>query len=122
MNKQVANTEEEWKKILYDDSCGVIRTLEDWNKSLTNMDKNHPLYGIDESLIKEFTDCMSFGDVGLGHMNYSMLRDTLTISRFDNLMGMFGIGWGLMKDYNNKECKKRATCSTSMADICTSNC
>ena len=119
----VASTETGWQALLNNKEVKVVRCIEDWRSTLATDNKNHhPLPGCEESIINEFTNTLRFENGGLAHANYRMLRHTVTVAEFDRLWAFFGISPFLMKDYNNKECAKRATCSTSYADICTGNC
>lgn len=119
----VASTEAGWQSILKDKTVKVVRNLGDWKAALAcDTEADHPLQGCDKDVIEKFTSTLEFENGGLAHANYRMLRDTLTVAQFDRLWAFFGISPLLMKDYNNKECAKRATCSSSITDICTSNC
>jgi hypothetical protein len=72
--------------------------------------------------MKAFTDGLTFKNGGLAHADYSMLERHLDANRIRALFGHFGIGPDLFLDYNDKECEKRATCSTRYGSVCTSNC
>jgi len=119
----VASTAEEWATLLKDNRINAVRCEDDWKASFEcGSADQHPLAKCNTRDIEDFTQSLIFKNGGLAHANYRSLRNSLTLARFDQLGAMFGISPGLMKDYNNKECASRATCSTSITDICTSNC
>ncbi|PHZ86669.1 hypothetical protein [Paremcibacter congregatus] len=119
----VASTADEWAALLKDKNIKVVRCEADWKASFEcDPSGRHPLAKCTAKAIEEFTRTLVFNNGGLAHANYRSLRNSLTLARFDQLGAMFGISPGLMLDYNNKECAKRATCSSSITDICTSNC
>jgi len=119
----VASCEKSWQRLLADENIDVVRNEEDWNRSFDcGKPSRHPLAKSSGREIAEFTKSLVFNNGGLAHANYRSLRNSLTLSGFDRLGAMFGISPILMADYNNMKCSARATCSTSITDICTSNC
>ena len=118
--RKPAETEREWWMMLHSDDRTFIRSIEDWKKALKS--KNNPLAGIDEATVKAFTKNLRFSNGALGHANYDVVQDELSYRRFSALWGRFGLGMGLFEDYKDRDCSKRATCSSSITEICLSSC
>ena len=117
--EKLPKTESAWRNLLASNKPGVVRNMRDWKKLLAS--EENPLKGVDPKIVREFTKNLKFKGLGLGHANYAMIQD-LPFRRFVRLWGHFGLSLDLFADYNNMKCSGRATCSTSITDICTSNC
>jgi hypothetical protein len=118
---RVAQTEREWWALPKSKNRDVVRSMEDWRKVLADPKRN-PLKGCSQKAIDHFTKNLKFANGGLGHANYEVVAMELNYFQFQNLWSVFGLGMGLFEDHKGYECKSRGTCSTSLADICTSNC
>ena len=94
---------------------------------------------------QRFLDSLVFTENGLGGFNYADLETELSAKEIYRILSLFGVQRtttlikgakildktdkaimdapdSLMLDHQNYECSKRATCSMSAHDICTSNC
>jgi hypothetical protein len=120
MSSAVANTETEWLAMLANKSVDIVRNMEDWRELLERKDR--PLSSVPPDIMSEFTRGLLFKGLGLAHADYGMLLDYLPQPEIDKLWEVFGIGPGLLKDYNNYWCGSRATCNKKPGSICTANC
>ncbi len=118
--QSLPNTGEEWEKLLASNMPGIVRTSEDWNRSLNSAD--HPLQSVARAVVTEFTKTLQFRNGGLAHANYEMLVDHLTYRQFVQLWALFGLSMKLFNDYNNMQCVGPGTCHVYLYSVCTSHC
>jgi hypothetical protein len=116
-----AKTEREWWALLKSGDKTFIRSMSDWKAALADP-KNNPLKGCDPKAVQKFTKSLKFSNGGLAHANYGPIVEQMSYSQFSGLWGRFGLGMILFEDHNNMACTKRATCTTEITSICTSNC
>lgn len=103
-----------------------IRTQNDWKAFLSEdrRNSNGLLKNLSDRDIKMFEQRLVFGDVGVASLYVRILKTKCTFEQYNAILGLFGLSveYSLRADYEDKECEKRATCSTRMGSICTSNC
>jgi hypothetical protein len=118
-----ADTDEEWQKLLSSDNPDIVRCREDWDRIAGDEEAcSAILPGCDRATVEAFSEGLVFRNGGLAGADYSMLVDTLTISRFRNVWARFGIGPGLLADHDGYMCESRGNCKKTRNYICTSNC
>jgi hypothetical protein len=118
--QSLPNTTEEWDNLLASNTPGIVRSLDDWHRSLTAED--HPLRALDRAVLAEFTDTLQFKNGGLAHAKYEMIVDHLTYRQFVQLWALFGLSMKLFNDYNNMQCVGAGTCHVNLYSVCTSHC
>jgi hypothetical protein len=119
-----ADTEAEWRALLDGDDPRVIRSHEDWDRAISDEDRrNAILPGCDDETVRAFSEKLVFRNGGLASADASMLGDKLLYRDYKAVWNNFGIGSGLMTDYEGKACNGAHTCvGSKLTDVCTSNC
>jgi hypothetical protein len=131
----VADTPEQWLKLLADPTVDVVRSLDDWENFValdgqkraslyagTPYEGVDPLGGVPAESIRSFGATLIFRNGGLGHANYRALVEAMPDTQFAALWASFGISDKLTTDYKDMSCASLGTCTPSLHDICTSNC
>jgi hypothetical protein len=131
----VADTSEQWLRLLAEPTAYILRSMEDWEKFVALNEKERialyagtryegvdPFKGVPNDAIQAFTRTLIFKGGGLGHANYSALAQRMSGSQLAALWTGFGISDQLTADYMDKKCAGQGTCTPSLNDICTSNC
>lgn len=131
----IADTSEQWLRLSVDPTADILHSMEDWEKFVA-LDKRErvalyvgtryegvdPFEGVPTEAIQAFTRTLIFKGGGLGHANYSALAQRMSGPQLAALWTGFGISDQLTADYKDMKCESRGTCTTSLFDICTSNC
>jgi hypothetical protein len=114
-----ARNEREWQQLMRDKSANIVRTKADWQRLLKS--KDNPLAGLEDKAVKDFTASLVFRNGGLAGANWGPVGG-LSYRKFSALFGHFGLGMGLLADYEGYRCVGRADCYKANEHICTSNC
>ena len=121
---RTADTVEEWNELLRSDDPNIVRSREDWDALIGDDERRKTIFpNSDEAAISAFTESLAFRNGGLASGDYSMLADSITIKKLEELVTNFGIGERLFTDYNGHKCDGMHNCLDGHPhSICTSNC
>ncbi|MEA2440462.1 MAG: hypothetical protein QOH76_1886 [Thermoleophilaceae bacterium] len=119
---QVANTREEWQKLLRSDAQ-LVRSADDWKKLVSNRERRAELlHKCPDQAVAKFTELLVFRNGGLAGADYSVLTTHLSADQITGVFTAFGIGPELSQSYDAYYCKSAGTCSSQAKCICTDNC
>ena len=122
MATRLAETEEEYVALIHDPSRArdVITSIEDWRRFIEQRrDTGHPLHGVSDAAINEFTDNVVFRGGGLAHGRYAKLAEKLSPAQFARFWAAFGIGERLIAGIGDKVCDQAtAKCEYRKGDFC----